>query len=518
MLLFTSSYATKIQMSYSKTEGSIGSLQSTVRFTFWPIHRHELSQFLASSLLMFTILMIQNIIRALKDSIVNTKISTEIIAFLKFWGVMPASFLMAIGYMWLVDRMKPSRVFYLVLSSFIIFFALFGFVIFPMQDALHLDKSSIDSLILSHPHLKWFIYLFANWGFSLFYIITELWPTAAFALLFWQFMNNITSVEQSKRFYPLFGLLGQTGLFFSGVFLTVILPNLTVLLWSPDNVYNKEHTHMAIAMSLVVAMGVIALVTFSHIHKHFTDKNKEVKLKIKKRQGSLLESIKMIMHSRYIRLITILLFCYGVSINLVEGPWKSQASIVYPTTEEYASFVGSYLAVTGIMTVVLVILCSTLVRYVGWLSTAIITPAIMLITGILFFASSNFSSHFSVIAEYFLIYAAPIHLAVYIGALQNVFVKSSKYTLFDATKEMSYVPLNDELKTKGKAAADMIGIKAGKSLGSFIPMLIFTIYPFATYTSISVYLMFIFAAVCIVWIYGTIALGKEYNAISYKDH
>ena len=505
-------------MSHSKTARSIGSFNSKVRLTFWPIHRHELSQFLASSLLMFAILMIQNIIRALKDSIVNTKISTEIIAFLKFWGVMPASFLMAIGYMWLIDRIQPSRVFYIILISFIMFFGLFGFVIFPMQDVLHLDKSSIDNLILLYPHFKWFIYLFANWGFSLFYIITELWPTAAFALLFWQFMNNITSVEQSKRFYPLFGLLGQTGLFFSGVFLTVILPNLTILLWNQDNMYNKEHTHMALAMSLVVLMGIIALLTFKYINQHFTDDNKKVKLKIKKRHGSLLDSMKMIIHSRYIRLITILLFCYGVSINLVEGPWKAQAAVIYPTTEAYASFVGSYLAGTGIMTVFLVILCSTLVRYVGWLSTAIITPAIMFITGILFFASSNFSSQFSLIAEYFLIYAAPIHLAVYIGALQNVFVKSSKYTLFDATKEMSYVPLNDELKTKGKAAADMIGIKAGKSLGSFIPMIIFTIYPLATYTSISTYLMFIFTAVCLIWLYATIALGKEYNAIADADY
>ncbi|EEC07449.1 hypothetical protein IscW_ISCW005904, partial [Ixodes scapularis] len=56
-------------------------------------------------------------------------------------------------------------------------------------------------------------------NFFLFYIIAELWPNVVFALLFWQFVNNITTVEESKRFYPLFGLLSQTGIYLAGQFL-----------------------------------------------------------------------------------------------------------------------------------------------------------------------------------------------------------------------------------------------------------------------------------------------------------
>ena len=79
-------------------------------------------------------------------------------------------------------------------------------------------------------------------------------------------------------------------------------------------------------------------------------------------------------------------------------------------------------------------------------------------------------------------------LAVLIGAIQNVFSKSSKYTFFDSTKEMAYVPLEDELKTKGKAAADMIGTKLGKSASAFVQSMIFIIIPTATYHSISTFL------------------------------
>jgi len=59
----------------------------------WPISRSELPKFLFITLLMFCILGIQNLIRAMKDSVINTMIGAETISFLKFWGVLPAAFL-----------------------------------------------------------------------------------------------------------------------------------------------------------------------------------------------------------------------------------------------------------------------------------------------------------------------------------------------------------------------------------------------------------------------------------------
>ena len=157
----------------------------------WPISRAEAPKFLFITLLMFCILGIQNLIRAMKDSVINTMIGTETISFLKFWGVLPAAFLITIVYVKLVSVMKGENIFYLIMSVFLGFFLLFAFYLFPNHELIHLNPETVNNLVESYPNFKWFILLLSKWSFSLFYIIAELWPNAIFALLFWQFVNKI---------------------------------------------------------------------------------------------------------------------------------------------------------------------------------------------------------------------------------------------------------------------------------------------------------------------------------------
>ena len=109
---------------------------------------------------------------------------------------------------------------------------------------------------------------------------------------------------------------------------------------------------------------------------------------------------------------------------------------------------------------------------------------------------------------------SPLYAAVLAGAAQNILSKSTKYSLFDSTKEMAYIPLSVELRTKGKAAAEIVGMKLGKSLGAFVQSFIFILWPTATFESITPMLMVVFLLVITVWFIDLRKLNKEYKKLS----
>lgn len=54
------------------------------------------------------------------------------------------------------------------------------------------------------------------------------------------------------------------------------------------------------------------------------------------------------------------------------------------------------------------------------------------------------------------------------GAVTQVLARSTKFALFDPAKEMVYIEMEEEEKSKGKAAVDLMGSQAGKSGASWI--------------------------------------------------
>jgi AAA family ATP:ADP antiporter len=108
-----------------------------------------------------------------------------------------------------------------------------------------------------------------------------------------------------------------------------------------------------------------------------------------------------------------------------------------------------------------------------------------------------------------LIGTTPLMLAVLLGAAQNILSKSAKYSLFDPCKEMAYIPLDQESKTKGKAAIDVVGNPLGKSGGALIQQ--FLIFGVGSLVAATPYLAGILGVLVLFWFKAVNSLSKQFE-------
>ena len=95
----------------------------------------------------------------------------------------------------------------------------------------------------------------------------------------------------------------------------------------------------------------------------------------------------------------------------------------------YLAFMGDFSTYTGIITIILMLVGTNIVRIFGWLVAAIVTPIMLLVTSSIFFSSILFQD--TVMGITAALYTTPLMLAVVVGMIQNILTKASKYSLFD---------------------------------------------------------------------------------------
>jgi len=110
-----------------------------------------------------------------------------------------------------------------------------------------------------------------------------------------------------------------------------------------------------------------------------------------------------------------------------------------------------------------------------------------------------------------------VTIAAQMGAWQGAITKASKYSLFDSTKEMAYIPLDSELRSKGKAAVDVAGGRLGKSGGSLTFFILQTLIPSATTPSLAPYLALVSIAIFVAWFLAIGRLSKSLDVMEEES-
>ncbi len=485
------------------------------RSFFWPVHAFELKKLLPMFLMFFFISFNYTILRDTKDTLIVTAPGSgaEAIPFLKVWGVLPMAVVFMLIYAKLSNKLSKPALFYACITPFILFFGLFAFVLYPARDYLH-PTAFCDQLQQILPQgMMGLIAIMRNWTYSLFYILAELWGSAVLSLMFWGFANDIMKITEAKRFYAVLGLGANLALLVSGpaiVFVSDICKKL------PADV-DAWGMSLNLLMAMVVVSGFVIMGIYRWINKNvltdarFYDPSEQKKAKKEKPKMSMKDSFLYLMKSKYIGCLALLVIAYGISINIVEVTWKSQLKLQYPNANDYSTFMGYFSTFTGAVTVLMMLFVGgNVVRKFGWGIAAQITPVVLLFKGVGFFSFVLFKG--SLAGFIATIGSTPLMLAVIFGAVQNILSKSTKYSLFDPTKEMAYIPLDQESKVKGKAAIDVVGARLGKSGGSFLQQGL--IVGLGSIAAMTPYIAAVLFGIIAIWIVAVRSLNKQFLTVS----
>ncbi len=498
----------------TQTKPEFGKLRSL----FWPVRRNELRLFVPLVLMFFFICLNYNVLRAAKDALVVTApcSGAEAIPFIKVWAILPAAFLMTYLFTRLSNRFNYEKIFYIMMGLFLGFFFIFAFVLFPLSDYLHPTRFADYLSEILPVGFKGLIAVFRNWTFTTFYVMSELWGTTIMTVLFWGFANEIMSVGRAKRFYTLLMIGGNL----AGAVAGQLVASLSSLgsKWGAMSGKEPWSCSLTLICCLIIACGLGAVAAFRWFNQHSLERVSLLEgVQLKNREPSEIKmgmrnNFKYLAKSKYLLYIAVIVLTYNICINLTEVVWKDQVRNLYSNPNDFNAYMGRVLIAIGTMATLIAIAASGMIQKARWTFNAMIPPMIMLITGVGFFSFLLFKDAGFLGSLTMIFGCTPMVMGVFFGSAQNCLSRSSKYTIFDTTKELAFIPLDKESKLKGKAAIDGVGSRLGKSGGAVIyqSLLMFFGTVACTVPYVAIILLFIIAA----WVWAVKSLGKQFTELT----
>ncbi|CCM09942.1 ADP,ATP carrier protein 1 [Cardinium endosymbiont cEper1 of Encarsia pergandiella] len=467
-----------------------------IRGTMFPIHKSELRKFLPMAFMFILISFCYSLTRSLKDMNMMKEANTTAIYWLKAVAITPSMIFFTVLYGTVSRSTGRDGRFNAVMIYFFSFFTFSLLFLLPQKETLQLNTFS-KMMEAKWPNLIGLWGAICHWPISLFYIHAEAWGTFALSVVFWTFVNEITGVNQAKRFYSLLSISGAIGSILAGSILKL----------------DSVRTNFDQSLQFVIIAIVLILIVYNYFTSdikanptYYQIEKKPKKIKVKM---SFMESISFLAKSRYLTLISILVIGYGLMIALFEAVQKAQVQKYVQIIGDdtiYAAIYAQQQTAVGIIAIVVALFLATPILKKGWRFAASVTPITALVMTLLFFAFLRFGSALDEFLKS--IHVTALYMSVQIGIYNVVLIKSVKYVLFDPTKEAVYIPLDEETKVRGKAAVDGVGARLGKSLASVLITAMSTLFGGGGIENIRTPIVLIIIAVIILWLLALRTLGK----------
>lgn len=419
---------------------------------------------LAMSGIFFSNLYVYTVVRDLKDVIFITECGASYIPFVKTWINLPISICFMFIYNKLLDRFSFTKTYFIIYSFMTVLYTFVGLFLYPIRNSLLIDNVPI---------------IFSKWISTLYYVLSPIWGTIVVSVLFWSFANQYTSVDEAKSVYPLMGMLANVALILGGLTMNAT-GNIFISNWE---------LNVQVLTILNLLMSVVSLYLYKYITK--TETPLRSLSKKRKTNKNLLENFVELGKNQFVRNMVIMISCYGLLIGFYESIWKHYLKIFLQDPIVYSKFMGTVSSLTGATTIFMMTLGSYWLKHMSWTKMALITPISMMGLGIMFFSSIHTNS---------------IIIISYTGAILTIFLKGAKYALFDPCKEIAYIPMDQETKTRGKATIEILSAPIGKSGSNCILQILILLLGSLELSAHFIGILYLTTGVT--WIISTISMGK----------
>ena len=405
----------------------------------------------------FFIVFVYHTLKDLKDSIVITAsdAGAEVIPFIKIWGMLPFAFVASYGFSVIYNHFGRERALYIIMSLLLAFYFLFAFILYPYREALHLNNVEWFLKAILPTGCKGLIAMISYWHYTLFYLTAEVWSLLILSILFWSYVNESTSFNDAKEFYPMCMFVGNFAGILSGQVSHYLCHNLTAIIpWE---------TTLQLMILMVIACGIIIMgMSYWLERQKGSSELSEESPKSTKKTLSFKENLACIFQSGHLTCIAILVIGFGLTSNLIEVIWKENIKTLYPAPQDYNAYVNQLTSIIGILAVIMALVTRWIFRVLSWSSVALIPPITLFVTCSIFFTVLLLPDHYlSPFTD--VLNISPLSLIVTLGSIHYVLGLTAKYTLFDTTKEMAFLSIEPGERLRAKSVIDSVGSRLGKS-------------------------------------------------------
>jgi AAA family ATP:ADP antiporter len=377
--------------------------------------REEVQKFIMLGFIFFLIIGVYWAMRPIKDSVFANIIGIDYQPWAKFISLLVITPLVLI-YSKLIDMFPREKVFYMLMSGYVVGALVFGFLL--NHDVYGLANTTTDPWRIT----AWCWYVFCESFGSL------------IVALFWSITTDITDEDSAKRGFAILALCGQTGNMVGPYFFTA-----KRLGFSHSGPLVFIFATMMLAC--VLLMWIFMKVTPKRLLKGYQEETH----KGEHAEPGFFEGLKLMLTQPYLLGIFLIIFLFEAIITVVDFLFKATAKAAFPLERDFASFLASYASMTGLVATLCVLLgVNNIQRHLGIVASLILTP-ILVALGVIMLKFN------------------PV-----LGALYWIMVlgKAINYALNQPTIKQLYIPTSRDAKYKSQAWIEMFGGRGSKAAGS----------------------------------------------------